>query len=65
CACSTAPIQLMSMGLFACAPLHPSLAVDMCVLEFVKILFVRITPNTTVWSEASEVFLAGHSYQLS
>ncbi|KIJ61379.1 hypothetical protein HYDPIDRAFT_61888, partial [Hydnomerulius pinastri MD-312] len=64
CLCRPAPIQLMSMGLFACAPVAPSLAVDLRVLELVKTLFVRITPNTTVWSEALEEFLNRRGYYL-
>ncbi|KAG2336560.1 hypothetical protein BDR05DRAFT_896532, partial [Suillus weaverae] len=37
CECCPAPLQLMTRGLFACAPVTPSLAVDICVLELVKI----------------------------
>ncbi|KIJ10415.1 hypothetical protein PAXINDRAFT_16570 [Paxillus involutus ATCC 200175] len=50
------------MGLFPCAPVAPSLAVDLRVLQFVKTLFVRQTPNVTAWCEAVEVFLAGCGY---
>ncbi|KIJ65316.1 hypothetical protein HYDPIDRAFT_70215, partial [Hydnomerulius pinastri MD-312] len=64
CSCSTAPAQLMTMGLFACAPLYPSLAVDLRVLELVKTLFVCIAPNTTAWTEALETFLDGCGYEL-
>ncbi|KAH7902955.1 hypothetical protein BJ138DRAFT_1021330 [Hygrophoropsis aurantiaca] len=64
CPCYPAPHQLISRGLFACAPLAPSLAVDLRVLELVKTLFVRITPNTTAWCEALEAFLYGRGYPL-
>ncbi|KIJ64156.1 hypothetical protein HYDPIDRAFT_66499, partial [Hydnomerulius pinastri MD-312] len=64
CLCRPAPVQLMSMGLFACAPVTPSLAVDLHVLELVKTLFVWITPNTTAWSEALEEFLNRRGYYL-
>ncbi|KAF9231537.1 hypothetical protein BU15DRAFT_37958, partial [Melanogaster broomeanus] len=64
CKCSTAPHQLMSMGLFACAPIAPSLAVDLRVLQFVKTLFVCQTPNATAWCEALEVFLAERGHTL-
>ncbi|KAF9234576.1 hypothetical protein BU15DRAFT_89933 [Melanogaster broomeanus] len=64
CKCSTAPHQLMSMGLFACTPITPSLAVDLRVLQFVKTLFVRQTPNATAWCEALEVFLAERGHTL-
>ncbi|KIJ59238.1 hypothetical protein HYDPIDRAFT_101058 [Hydnomerulius pinastri MD-312] len=52
------------MGLFACAPVVPSLAVDLRVLELIKTLFIWITPNTTVWSEALEEFLNRRGYYL-
>ncbi|KAF9236950.1 hypothetical protein BU15DRAFT_88926 [Melanogaster broomeanus] len=64
CKCSTAPCQLMAMGLFSCAPLAPSLAVDLRVLQFVRTLFVRQTPNATAWCEALEVFLAERGHTL-
>ncbi|KAG2028560.1 hypothetical protein BDR03DRAFT_838001, partial [Suillus americanus] len=56
CPCAPAPLQLLKLGLFACAPIAPSLAVDLHVLELVRTLFVWITPNTTAWCEALEVF---------
>ncbi|KAG2144232.1 hypothetical protein DEU56DRAFT_870390 [Suillus clintonianus] len=65
CPCAPAPLQLLRLGLFACAPIAPSLAVDLCVLELVRTLFVRVTPNTTAWCEALEVFLTGRGYKLS
>ncbi|KAG1876144.1 hypothetical protein C8R48DRAFT_745646 [Suillus tomentosus] len=65
CTCAPAPLQLLARGYFACAPIAPSLAVDLQLLEFVKTLFVHITPNTTAWCETLEVFLAGHGYQLT
>ncbi|KAG1857793.1 hypothetical protein F4604DRAFT_1931288 [Suillus subluteus] len=49
CPCAPAPLQLLKLGLFACAPIAPSLAVDLRVLELIRTLFVRITPNTTAW----------------
>ncbi|KAG1745669.1 hypothetical protein EDB19DRAFT_1894353 [Suillus lakei] len=65
CACAPAPLQLLSRGYFACAPIAPSLAVDLQLLELVKTLFVHITPNTTAWCETLEVFLAGRGYHLT
>ncbi|KAG1895948.1 uncharacterized protein F5891DRAFT_1130428 [Suillus fuscotomentosus] len=50
---------------FACVPIAPSLTVDLQLLEFVKTLFVHITPNMTAWCETLEVFLAGRGYQLT
>ncbi|KAG1888877.1 uncharacterized protein F5891DRAFT_966103, partial [Suillus fuscotomentosus] len=65
CPCAPAPLQLLKFGLFACAPIAPSLAVDLHVLELVRTLFVWITPNTTAWCEALEVFLTARGYKLS
>ncbi|KIK22968.1 hypothetical protein PISMIDRAFT_101444, partial [Pisolithus microcarpus 441] len=55
---------LMECGLFACSPVAPTLAVDLCVLEFMRRLFVWLTPNTTAWCEALESFLDAQGYQL-
>ncbi|KAI6163407.1 hypothetical protein EDD17DRAFT_1776111 [Pisolithus thermaeus] len=64
CACTPAPVHLMESGLFACSPVAPTLAVDLRVLEFMRTLFVQLTPNTTAWCEALESFLDGQGYQL-
>ncbi|KAI6017035.1 hypothetical protein EDC04DRAFT_2540727, partial [Pisolithus marmoratus] len=64
CACTPAPVHLMEGGLFACSPVTPTLAVDLHVLEFMRTLFVWLTPNTTAWCEALESFLDAQGYQL-
>lgn len=55
----------MSRGLFPCAPLEPSLAVDINMLDFVNRLFVRAAPNVTAWSDTVETFLSSRNYELS
>ncbi|KAG2039376.1 hypothetical protein BDR03DRAFT_842437, partial [Suillus americanus] len=65
CPCFPAPLQLLHHSLFPCAPLAPSLAVDLRILEFVHLLFVRQSPNQTVWCDAVETFLDGMGYKLS
>ncbi|KIJ59166.1 hypothetical protein HYDPIDRAFT_60532, partial [Hydnomerulius pinastri MD-312] len=65
CSCTSAPSRLLSMGLFACAPVTPSLAVDLRVLDLVRAFFVRMSPNTTAWCEALEAFLSERGYQLN
>ncbi|KAG2060363.1 hypothetical protein BDR06DRAFT_979650 [Suillus hirtellus] len=65
CKCSPVPLQLMMHGLFACAPVAPSLAVDICVLELVNKLFAWMTPNSTAWCEALETFLNEQGYKLN
>ncbi|KAG1723154.1 hypothetical protein EDB19DRAFT_1953265 [Suillus lakei] len=65
CPCFPAPLQLLHCGLFPCAPLAPSLAVNLCILEFVRLLFVRQSPNQTAWCDAVETFFDGMGYKLS
>ncbi|KAG1803292.1 uncharacterized protein BJ212DRAFT_1449924 [Suillus subaureus] len=65
CPCFPAPLQLLRHGLFPCAPVAPSLAVDLHVLEFVHLLFIRQSPNHTAWCNAVEMFLDGMGYKLT
>ncbi|KAG1772840.1 hypothetical protein EV702DRAFT_976390 [Suillus placidus] len=64
CPCSPAPLQLLRRRLFPCAPLAPSLAVDLRLLEFVRLLFLRQSPNQTAWCDALETFLDRMKYKL-
>ncbi|KAJ7774176.1 hypothetical protein DFH07DRAFT_865935 [Mycena maculata] len=64
CACTPAPVQLINAGAFACAPVSPSLAVDLHVLEFTRNLFVQIVPNNTAFALALERVLANMGFQL-
>jgi len=64
CTCKEPPLQLLSMGLFPCAPLLPSLAVDMQMLEFAQGLFRNAAPNTTAWCETLEEFLGSRNFKL-
>ncbi|KAG1744527.1 uncharacterized protein EDB91DRAFT_1236494 [Suillus paluster] len=65
CPCFPAPLQLLCHGLFPCAPMAPSLAVDLQVLEFVRLLFICQSPNQTAWCNALETFLDGMGYKLT
>ncbi|KAG1856152.1 hypothetical protein F4604DRAFT_1932009 [Suillus subluteus] len=65
CPCFPVPLQLLRRGLFLCAPLAPSLAVDLHILEFVRLLFICQAPNQTTWCDAVETFLDGMGYKLS
>ncbi|KAG1813496.1 uncharacterized protein BJ212DRAFT_1447764 [Suillus subaureus] len=65
CPCFPAPLQLLCHGLFPCAPVAPSLTVDLCVLEFVHLLFIHQSPNHTAWCNAVEMFLDGMGYKLT
>lgn len=57
-------LQLIQRGLFPCAPLVPSLAVDMRVLEFVRVLFLRVSPNATAMSKTFEDCLSAVGFKL-
>jgi len=65
CTCSDIPIQLLNMGLFPCAPIFPTLAVDIQLLEFVKELFVNAAPNITAWCNTLESFWNVRGFKLS
>ncbi|KAJ7495180.1 hypothetical protein FB451DRAFT_1019672, partial [Mycena latifolia] len=59
-----AAVQLMKCGAFPCAPMQPSLAVNMRVLEFCKNLFLHIAPNNTVFATTLERCLSSMGFQL-
>jgi hypothetical protein len=64
CTCKEPALQLLSMGLFPCAPLLPSLAVDLQMLDFAQGLFMNGAPNTTAWCETLEGFLGTRNFKL-
>lgn len=64
CGCTPAPVQLMRLGAFGCAPKMPSLAVDVRVLEFTMNLFLQISPNNTAFTIALERVLSNMGFQL-
>jgi len=64
CTCNNVPIQLINLGLFPSAPLLPTLAVDLQVLDFVRELFVNAAPNITAWCNTLESFLSARSFKL-
>ncbi|KAL0571162.1 hypothetical protein V5O48_010801 [Marasmius crinis-equi] len=64
CECTPAAVQLIQRGLFPSAPTHPTLAVDIRVLEFVKGLFLRVAPNHRAWCETVTEFLGSQGYRM-
>ncbi|KAJ7117052.1 hypothetical protein C8R44DRAFT_596358, partial [Mycena epipterygia] len=64
CNCAPAAVQLMAAGAFPCAPLHPTLAVDLRLLEFALNLFAHIAPNNTAFTLALERTLGTLGFQL-
>ena len=65
CTCKEPALQLLGMGLFPCAPLEPSLAVDLNMLGFVERLFVHAAPNVTAWCKTLEAFLSERNFKLA
>ncbi|KAF9070970.1 hypothetical protein BDP27DRAFT_1193179, partial [Rhodocollybia butyracea] len=59
-----ASVQLVRSGLFPCSPIFPTLAVDICLPDFVRRLFLRIAPNYTAWCSAATDFLSSQGYHL-
>ena len=65
CTCTEPALQLLAHGLFPCAPLFPTLAVDLQMLDFVRELFVNTAPNITAWCDTLEGFLDSRKFKLS
>lgn len=64
CHCTPAPLALLRRGFFGCAPVHPSIAVDMKMLDLVTRLFLNMAPNTTAWCETLDSFLREQGFKL-
>lgn len=64
CQCTPAPTALLNRGYMACAPTHPTLAVDLRLLEFARMQFLHMVPNSTGWCGALEAFLSSLGYKL-
>ncbi|KAF7964775.1 hypothetical protein HWV62_3126 [Athelia sp. TMB] len=63
CHCDPVSAQLVREGLFPCAPIAPTLAVDLKLLEFARLQFLTMVPNKSGWCEAMELFLRGMSFK--
>jgi hypothetical protein len=55
-------LQLLERGLFPCAPVRPSLAVELDQLDLVSTLFMVGAPNVTNWAETLSICLARKGY---
>src|ERR1700676_3006294 len=64
CACHPTAVQLIEHGYFPCAPLYPTLAVSLDMLEFTIALFLRMAPNERAWAETMVEYLkaCGHEF---
>lgn len=65
--CEHAPAarQLLRRGFFPCAPIAPSLAVDMNFLDFCREHFLNTSPNVTAWAETIDSFLEARGYRVA
>ena len=52
----------MKSGFFPCAPIRPTLAVDINLLQFVSFGFLNMAPNVTGWAKTIEEFLRIRGY---
>ena len=64
CKCRPAASQLLSRGFSPCAPIAPSLTVDINLLDFARELFLRLPPNNTGWCDTLESFLHVRNHKL-
>ncbi|KAF9510920.1 hypothetical protein BS47DRAFT_1364244 [Hydnum rufescens UP504] len=55
----------LAHGVFPCAPVWPSLAVSLDMLEFVAELFVHVAPNERAWAATLEKYLNVRGYQFA
>ena len=62
--CNGVAEQLIRCGLFPCAPLRPSFAVDINILDFARLFYHQTAPNDTAWCQATEAFLSDRGYKL-
>ncbi|THU94400.1 hypothetical protein K435DRAFT_820010 [Dendrothele bispora CBS 962.96] len=62
--CKPAAQQLLRSGLFPCAPVYPTMAVDLRMLDFVTRLFLRVAPNHTAWCATVADYLRCQGYKL-
>ncbi|KIJ42716.1 hypothetical protein M422DRAFT_104824, partial [Sphaerobolus stellatus SS14] len=56
CKCKLAYIQLMHLDLIGCAPLQPSVAFDLNLLDLISTTMFNIAPNITGWLASLEWF---------
>ncbi|KIJ40759.1 hypothetical protein M422DRAFT_780625 [Sphaerobolus stellatus SS14] len=64
CTCKSVAEQLMHRGPIGCAPLQPSMAFEMNLLELVSVMMLHIAPNISGWSLSLEWFYKQRGYTL-
>lgn len=64
CTCKPT-VLLLQNGLFPSAPVRPTFAFDVHMLEFVRELHLRSPPNKTAWSATLEAFFYKQGFKVS
>ncbi|KIJ39698.1 hypothetical protein M422DRAFT_257522 [Sphaerobolus stellatus SS14] len=64
CSCKPASELLLARGLFPCAPLRPSVAFDINLLDLVSISMFYITPSISGWGLSLEWFWKERGYMV-
>lgn len=62
CDCFGAAQHLLALGYFPCAPIRPSLAFSLQLLELVSVHALNVAPNTTAWATTLETFWARRGF---
>jgi hypothetical protein len=65
CACRSATVQILERGFFPCAPVYPTLAVSLNMLEFVAALFLHIAPNERAWAATVVGYLKARGHEFA
>lgn len=58
CSCLPAAEQLLLRGYFPSAPLRPTLAFSVRVLEFISLHSLNVAPNVTAWADTLQQYWA-------
>jgi len=64
CDLHTAATSLIHLGFFPCAPKRPSLAVDLNLLDLIRLYSLYTSPNITGWSQTIETYLKARGHTL-
>ncbi|KIJ34732.1 hypothetical protein M422DRAFT_181663, partial [Sphaerobolus stellatus SS14] len=64
CDCKPASEQLMSRGFFPCAPIRPSMAFDMSLLDLISANMHYLAPNISGWGLTLEWFWQSRVYSI-
>ncbi len=65
--CNACPacIQLVELGMFPCAPYHPSLAISIDMLEWDSLLSKFTAPNSCTWVATMQIILQWHGFHFN